>query len=299
LFVKGVVMSSESTEDGGVHVELAADLDEWLTEQAETLDVPREAVMEQLLAAYRASAEFDDETADAHPEADELDAVVAATVDERLSESVETATESAVSSYVPDIVDTVERQLADRFDTLEADFQAKIDDVRERVVQVKREADAKAPADHSHEEFDHIDALSQDIEGLEGEIADLRADVTEALETQDEQLGDIDDIDDRLDDVEDKLTRVAWVVSDLRDEQGGRDQNQKAVDRLKRAAAQENISTARCSNCSEQVEIGLLTEPQCPHCSATVSDVRPEGGIIRSKARLVAAAQLGPGEGDE
>ncbi|KZX47774.1 hypothetical protein [Haloarcula sp. K1] len=290
-------MSSESTDDGGVYVELSADLDEWLTEQAETLGVPRDAVMEQLLAAYMTAADSDDGIDDLiQPSADELDAVVAATVDEKLNGSVEAATESAVSSQLPDIVDTVERQLAERFDALEADFQTKIEDVRERVVQVKREADAKAPADHGHEEFDRIDALTQEIEDIEAELAALRGDVTESLETENERVADIDS---RLDDVEDKLTRVAWVVSDLRDDQGGRDQNQKAVDRLKRAAAQENISTARCSNCDEQVEIGLLTEPQCPHCNTTVSDVRPEGGIIRSKARLVAAAQLEPGETNE
>jgi len=297
-------MSSESTDDGGVHVELSADLDEWLTEQAETLGVPREAVMEQLLAAYMTAADSDEGMDNIlQPSADELDAVVAATVDEKLNGSVEAATESAVSAHIPDIVDTVERQLAERFDALEADFQTKIEDVRERVVQVKREADAKAPADHSHEEFDRIDALSQEIEEMKAELAALRDDVADSLETEDERVADIgdqvSDIDDRLDDVEDKLTRVAWVVSDLRDDQGGRDQNQKAVDRLKRAAAQENISTARCSNCDEQVEIGLLTDPQCPHCNTTVSDVRPEGGIIRSKARLVAAAQLEPGETNE
>jgi len=297
-------MSSESTDDGGVHVELSADLDEWLTEQAETLGVPREAVMEQLLAAYMTAADSDEGMDDIlQPSADELDAVVAATVDEKLNGSVEAATESAVSAHIPDIVDTVERQLAERFDALEADFQTKIEDVRERVVQVKREADAKAPADHSHEEFDRIDALSQEIEEMKAELAALRDDVADSLETEDERVADIgeqvSDIDDRLDDVEDKLTRVAWVVSDLRDDQGGRDQNQKAVDRLKRAAAQENISTARCSNCDEQVKIGLLTDPQCPHCNTTVSDVRPEGGIIRSKARLVAAAQLEPGETNE
>ncbi|AEM56672.1 conserved hypothetical protein [Haloarcula hispanica ATCC 33960] len=280
-----------------MYVELSADLDEWLTEQAETLGVPRDAVMEQLLAAYMTAADSDDGMDDLiQPSADELDAVVAATVDEKLNGSVEAATESAVSSQLPDIVDTVERQLAERFDALEADFQTKIEDVRERVVQVKREADAKAPADHGHEEFDRIDALTQEIEDIEAELAALRGDVTESLETENERVADIDS---RLDDVEDKLTRVAWVVSDLRDDQGGRDQNQKAVDRLKRAAAQENISTARCSNCDKQVEIGLLTEPQCPHCNTTVSDVRPEGGIIRSKARLVAAAQLEPGETNE
>ena len=297
-------MSSESTDDGGVYVELSADLDEWLTEQAEALGVPRDAVMEQLLAAYMTAADSGDEMDDLlQPSADELDAVVAATVDQKLNDSVEAATESAVSSQLPDIVDTVERRLADRFDALEADFQTKIEDVRERVVQVKREADAKAPADHGHEEFDRIGALSQEIEEIEAELAALRGDVTDSLEAQDERVDDtagrIDGIDDRLGDVEDKLTRVAWVVSDLREDQGGRDQNQKAVDRLKRAAAQENISTARCSNCDEQVEIGLLTEPQCPHCNTTVSDVRPEGGIIRSKARLVAAAQLEPGETHE
>ena len=297
-------MSSESTDDGGVYVELSADLDEWLTEQAEALGVPRDAVMEQLLAAYMTAADSGDGMDDLlQLSADELDAVVAATVDQKLNDSVEAATESAVSSQLPDIVDTVERRLADRFDALEADFQTKIEDVRERVVQVKREADAKAPADHGHEEFDRIGALSQEIEEIEAELAALRGDVTDSLEAQDERVDDtagrIDGIDDRLGDVEDKLTRVAWVVSDLREDQGGRDQNQKAVDRLKRAAAQENISTARCSNCDEQVEIGLLTEPQCPHCNTTVSDVRPEGGIIRSKARLVAAAQLEPGEAHE
>ncbi|EMA10063.1 hypothetical protein SAMN05443574_1108 [Haloarcula vallismortis] len=290
-------MSSESTDDGGVYVELSADLDEWLTEQAETLGVSRDAVMEQLLAAYMTTVDSDGETGDhIQPSSDELDAVVAATVDQKLNGSVEAATESAVNARIPDIADTVERQLADRFEALEAEFQTKIEDVRERVVQVKREADAKAPADHGHEEFDRIDALTREIEEIETELATLRGDVTDSFETQDERIADIDG---RLDDVEDKLTRVAWVVSDLRDDQGGRDQNQKAVDRLKRAAAQENISTARCSSCDEQVEIGLLTEPQCPHCNTTVSDVRPEGGIIRSKARLVAAAQLEPGETNE
>ncbi len=163
--------------------------------------------MEQLLAAYMTAADSDDGMDDLiQPSADELDAVVAATVDEKLNGSVEAATESAVSSQLPDIVDTVERQLAERFDALEADFQTKIEDVRERVVQVKREADAKAPADHGHEEFDRIDALTQEIEDIEAELAALRGDVTESLETENERVADIDS---RLDDVEDKLTRVA------------------------------------------------------------------------------------------
>lgn len=290
-------MSSESTDDGGVRVELAADLDEWLTERAETLGVPREAVVEQLLASYRATADFDDD-ADAAlgVSRDELDAVVAATVDEKLNGELDSAADDALQSRLPDIVDGVEDRLDDRIDDLQADFQGKIEDVRERVVQVKRETDAKAPADHDHEEFDRIDALRQEVDGLDRELAELRSDVTVGLETQEAA---VDDIDDRLSDLQDKLTRVAWVVSDLREDQGGRDANQRAVDRLKRAAAQEGLSAARCESCDEQVQIGLLTEPNCPHCNATVSDVRPEGGIFRTKARLVTAAQLESGATDE
>ncbi|MFB6224285.1 MAG: hypothetical protein ABEH86_11510 [Haloarcula sp.] len=290
-------MSSEPTDDGGVRVELSADLDEWLTEQADTLGIPRGAVVEQLLASYRATAEFDDEMADIFEHSpDELDAVVAATVDEKLNGSVEAATEAALSARLSDIVNGVERQLDGRFNDLDEEFQTKIEDIRERVVQVKREADSKAPADHDHEAFDRLDALQREIDGLDRELAELRSEVSDSRESQE---ATVRDIDDRLSDVEDRLTRVAWVVNDLREEQGGRDANQKSVDRLKRAAAQEGISSARCSNCDEQVEIGLLTEPNCPHCNVTVSDVRPEGGIIRSKAKLVAAAQLEPGEVDE
>jgi len=290
-------MSSESTDDGGVRVELAADIDEWLTEQAETLGVPREAVVEQLLASYKATVDRDDDSAAAVGfSRDELDAVVAATVDEKLNDELDAAAEDALQSRLPDIVDGVEDRLDGRLDDLEADFQGKIDDVRERVVQVKRDTDGKAPADHDHEEFDHVDALRQEVDALDRELAELRSDVTDDLGTQ---TAAVDDVDERLSDLQDKLTRVAWVVSDLREDQGGKDTTQRAVDRLKRAAAQEGISSARCESCDEQVDIGLLTEPNCPHCNATVSDVRPEGGIFRTKARLVTAAQLESGATDE
>ena len=83
------------------------------------------------------------------------------------------------------------------------------------------------------------------------------------------------------------------------DDVGADDAHDKAVDRIKRAAAQEGVETASCESCGESVNLGLLTAPECPHCEATVSDVRPTGGIFRKKARLVAAAQLESGdEGD-
>lgn len=333
-------MASESTDDGAVTVTLSGGLDEWLDEHAATLDIPRDALIEQLLAVYRTTAELDGEDGapsletlqtgdlstseleDAVDEAietkfdesieqaleaqltetveatvrDELDAVVAASVDEAIDEKLRNAVTAALSDQLPEISQAVETRLDDRFEGLEADFQAKIDDVRERVIQLKREVDTKAPADHDHDALDSIPEIEAELDELEAELQTLRTDLDEDVSANQTA---IEDVEARFEDAEDKLKRVAWVVSDLRDEQGGKDAYQKAVDRLKRAAAQEGISTANCENCGESVDISLLTDPQCPHCSTTVSDVRPDGGILRKKARLVTASQLESGENHE
>lgn len=300
-------MASEPTEEGAGTVELPPGLDEWLDERAAELGQPRELVVEQLLAAYRTTVEAEDaeslaghadlETAVDEAVADRVDAAVAAAVED----TVESHLDTTVQDRLPDIADAVEGRLDARFEDIEGDFQSKITDVRERVVQLKRELDAKAPADH--EAFETVAELEADLTALNRELVEVRDEVEADIEDHASRLDDVEGrfeaVESRLDDTADKLKRVAWVVSDLRENQGGRDAHQKAVDRIKRAAAQEGITTASCQSCGDSVEISLLTEPQCPHCNSTVSDVRPEGGIIRKKATLVTAAQLEAGPEDE
>ncbi len=299
-------MASESTDEGVVAVELPPELDEWLDERARELGEPREELVTQLLAAYRTTTERDggDLATALDVEArvedamqDELDAAVAAAVDDVLEERVD----STVRDRLPDITDAVESRVEGRLDDVEDEFGEKITDVRQRVVQLKRELDGKAPADH--EAFEVVGELDDSVAELNRELVEVRDEFEGELTAQTERVDELetrfDEFEERLDDTEDKLKRVAWVVNDLRDDQGGRDAHQKAVDRIKRAAAQEGISSASCQNCGEKVEIGLLTDPQCPHCGSTVSDVQPEGGIIRKKASLVTAAQLEAGPTDE
>ncbi|WP_254271996.1 ribbon-helix-helix protein, CopG family [Haloarcula marina] len=306
-------MASESAEEGAVTVELPPELDEWLNEHAASLDAPREVVIRQLLAAYRTTVEMDEaaslsalvdvDAATGDAIQDQIEASVAATVDEVVANRLDESVDSTVGDRLPHITDAVEGRLDDRFEALDAEFQGKIADVRERVIQLKRELDEKAAADHDHDEFATVDELESMTAALERDL-DALGDALEAdLDEQGTRIDDVaaraEDVERRLADIEEKLTRVAWVVSDLRDSQGGRDAQQKAVDRIKRAAAQEGISTASCQNCGESVDIGLLTEPQCPHCNSTVSDVRPDGGIFRKKARLVTAAQLEAGPSND
>lgn len=300
-------MASESTDEGVVAVELPPELDEWLDERASELGEPREELVTQLLAAYRTTTmerdggdlatALDVESRVEDAMQDELDAAVAAAVDEMLAERVD----STVRDRLPDITDAVESRVEGRLKDVEDDFAGKLTDVRERVVQLKRELDGKAPADH--EAFETVAQLDESVAELNRELVDVRDEFEDDLTAQTERVDDFetrfDEFERRLEDTEEKLKRVAWVVNDLRDNQGGRDAHQKAVDRIKRAAAQEGISSASCQNCGEKVEIGLLTDPQCPHCNSTVSDVQPEGGIIRKKASLVTAAQLEAGPTDE
>jgi|GEM_PF-522552 len=242
-----------------------------------------------------------------------VDDRVEQTVDERLADAVE----AAITDRLPSIADAVESRLDDRItgategvegeverveediERVESEFQGKIEDVRERVVQVKQEADAKAPRNHSHPELDRLDELDAEIEEIGTDLLTVRDELDDLDERVDETDETVDDVLGRLDDTEDKLKRVAWVVSDLREDTRGKDSNDRAVARIKRAAAQEGITSASCENCSESVEIALLTDPECPHCNAAVTDVRPEGGLFRSKARLVTASELEAGEENE
>lgn len=235
-----------------------------------------------------------------------VDARVEQVVEERLADAVE----GAVADKLPSIADAVESRLDDQLsgatddveadlERLDAEFQEKLDDVRQRVVQVKKEADAKAPADHTHEALERIDELDAEIESIGTDLLTVRDELDELDERVAETDESLEDALGRLDDAEDKLKRVAWVVSDLRDDTRGKDSHERAVARIKRAAAQEGITTASCENCSESVDVALLTDPECPHCHAAVSDVRPEGGIFRTKARLVTAAELEAGDDDE
>lgn len=267
-------MSSESTEEESLTVHLPAELDDWLDEQAADSDVDRETLLIQLLTSYRKTAEL----------ADGSDGSA------RISDAG--TIESAIAERLPEASEAMRDQLERRLDAVEADFEEKLDDVRERVIQVKQSADAKAPADHSHEEFDRFVTLANRLDELEDEVETL----TERLEAVTERERDVGEIEERLDTVQDRLQTVAWVVGDLREAQessGG----MEAVDRIKRAAAKADVDRAQCENCGNGVELALLTDANCPHCNATVTDVEPSSGLF-SKPQLLVASQLEPGDGE-
>ncbi|MFC7082464.1 hypothetical protein [Halorussus caseinilyticus] len=191
----------------------------------------------------------------------------------------------------------VEADLADVETDLayaENDFEDKIEDVRERVVQVKRETDGKAPADHDHPELhgrteevaDRADRLAEELDALSETVSEL----DERVETGFDNYEDVlEYLTDATDDLEAKLTTLAEVTTDLRDQTetlAARHAARAAADELAHLANRRGVESAKCGHCSETVHVGLLAEPKCPHCASTFNDVEPKQGLFGS-AKLV------------
>jgi len=307
-------MASESTDEEALTVSLPADLDDWLGERADSLGVDREAVLLQLLSSYRAAAELDDDLTSPAALGEELDRQVESQLQDRVEDAVQSAlaerldtrieaamqskatalVEEAASEQLSNATGRVRQQVGERVDAVESKHDEDIEDIRSRVVQLKRELDGKAPASHDHEAFERITGLAAELSELETRVAEIEEDVSGTVEEHDVA---IDDIDERLESLQDRLKTVAWVVSDLRDaheSQGGLE----AVERIKRAAAKNDIDRAKCENCGNGVALALLTEPECPHCEATVTNVEAASGFF-GKPRLLTASQLESGASNE
>jgi predicted nucleic acid-binding Zn-ribbon protein len=245
-------------------------LEGWLDAKAEELGVNRE----ELLARLR--------NGDA-PEAVDGEAFAALQREfgERLSETRE--------EFETQLAE-VEADLADA----EQEFDEKIQDVRERVVQVKRETDGKAPADHDHPDLrdqtesvaDRADRLADELDALSETVEELDEQVQTGFENYEDVL---EYLTDATDDLEARLATLAEVTVELRDQTRtltARHAARAAADELAHLANRRGVESAKCGHCGETVHIGLLAEPKCPHCASTFNDVEPKQGLFGS-AKLV------------
>jgi archaellum component FlaC len=272
-------MASEKSDEGRTSVSLPADLGDWLDEEARSRDLDREGLLEGLVAAFREVAREG-------------------------GTPIELRDGAEPPEEVPDVVE-------ERFDEQHAEFMDLIEDVRKRVIQVKRETDAKAPADHDHETLradlegtaDRCDDLEAELVTLRGTVEALRDDLDAGFENYEEILEYLDDEVDRLDD---RLETVARVLVDVRSEvqrQARRATRRAEVEELKRAANQHGIRSAVCEDCGESVEIALLTRPECPHCASTFSTVTPKqrffgSHVLETGSRPALEGQVAPDPDD-
>lgn len=236
-------MASEEHEQLGVPFALPSDVDDWIDEEAARRNESREEVRRRLVAAVHATMVDDGETEHARP-ASETD------------------------------LETLRSQLENQRE----EFADLLEDVRERVIQVKREADRKAPATHSHDEY----ATADDLREVRDTLADLEETTRTGFDNFEEILeGLVDD----LDELDDRSTILANAIVELRDRRSARaarERRRAAVEELQLAANRLGINRAACEECASDVTMSLLTHPECPHCGCSFADVSTRSSLFGS-----------------
>lgn len=234
-------MASEEHEQLGVPFALPADVDDWIDEEAARRDESREEVCRRLVATVHATMVDDGEHARPATETD---------------------------------LETLQSHL----ETQREEFTDLLEDVRERVIQIKREGDRKAPAAHSHDEYATADELR--------EVQDTLAELEETTRTGFDNFEEIlERVVDDLDDLEDRSTILANAIVELRDRRSARaarERRRAAVECLQLDANRLGINRAACEGCSSNVTISLLTRPECPHCERSFTDVSTKSSLFGS-----------------
>jgi chromosome segregation ATPase len=183
---------------------------------------------------------------------------------------------------------------------LEKDFEDKLQDGRQRIVQVKRELDEKTEVDQDYSALrDRIEELDPaDLEERQDEFEQRISDLDDKLETlaasaitiqdQVDQLTRVDDVVDdhrsTINDLGETVEKLTSAVAEtqqrvetLKQEDGTRN----TLDRLFERANRTGVRRAACETCGEKIDIALLRTPSCPVCGEAFVDVE-EGGLFRS-----------------
>ncbi|SFC36736.1 hypothetical protein SAMN05444422_107226 [Halobiforma haloterrestris] len=256
-------MAGEENENGGVSFALPADVDDWIADAAERRDESRDEFCRRLLTAARAVAAAENGVLEADVEAESEDG------DGEGGEG-----EYAFDPVVRDDLEALQGEL----EASREEFRELLEDVRSRVVQVKRETDAKAPADHGHPEY----AEAETLERLQADLEALEETVDGGFDNFEEVL---DYLLERTDRLEERSTVLATAVVDLRDRWDDlveRERQRAQVEDLKLAANRLGIRSAACEECDASVDLALLTAPECPHCASPFADVRERTSFFGS-----------------
>jgi small-conductance mechanosensitive channel len=270
---------------------LSEELRRWVDRRADELGVSRTAVLGEALAAYREVVASDGEFEPVADEAD-LDALAdrVTDLDDRLDAlaadlDAERDRLAAVEGRDGDAAVDPERvaDLDRAVDALGTELDEKIADVRERVIQLKREADAKAPADHDHADLaERIERAAATASEADERATTVERRVDEGFENFEEVLSYLTDTTEEL---ESRASTLARAAVDLRERTATLETERAArrvADEIRATAARNGDRTAVCEACSRDVRLGLLGRPACPHCGTAVTDLEPSRGLFGS-----------------
>ncbi|OYR82483.1 hypothetical protein DJ71_11885, partial [Halorubrum sp. E3] len=147
---------------------------------------------------------------DLDPTDETVDAAIESAADETdvgREELLKRAIVALADSEGVDVPDAEEvAAIRTRLDDLDAEVDEKIGDLRERFVDLYHDLEAKAPADHTHEEMgDRLDAIAADLDSVADRVDEVEAEAAATATVGEAVEETIDALDDRLASVESRL----------------------------------------------------------------------------------------------
>lgn len=258
----------DGTSDAVDGIALEGPAASWLEARADELGIGEDELLNRLLAAHR--------------QLEEQDTEVEALVTESDLEDVESSLEDDVAGVADDV------------EAAESTFEDKLEDVRQRVIQIKRETDQKASTDHDHPDVEErLETTAKALKDLEARHDDLAANVEELQERVDAGFENFEEVlsylRDETDALDRKTTTLASAVLSLRESVASlaaAEAHRERAEQLKREANLSGVQTADCADCGQAVTVAQLAAPECPFCGAVFEGVDPKSSWFGSNTLL-------------
>jgi len=184
--------------------------------------------------------------------------------------------------------DEVPEAVEERLDSIDEEYMSLIEDVRERVIQVKREVDEKAPANHDHMDITErledltaeTDRIADDVDDIETRADELESRIDAGFENYEDVLEYLTDTTDELQERTELLARAVLDVQEEVRRLANKSARRAEAESLQLAANRLGVRTADCGHCGTEVDVALLNLPECPHCATAFSDVEEKRGFF-------------------
>ncbi|QAU13951.1 hypothetical protein EKH57_15190 [Halorubrum sp. BOL3-1] len=254
---------------------------------AEEAGVSREELLKRALVALAESEGID------VPDADEVAAVESRLDD--LDDDVDAKVTDLRERFI-DLYREVESLDAGEDGDGGAADAARLDGLADELEAVAARADRLDAAIADAPSSDRLDDLGDHVDDLDDHVDERFDGLDDRLDAVDERVASVEsDVAgisaDELSEIDDKLSRVANAVVKLkrRLDAAERDRaDRERVDALTRTANRHGVRAADCDHCGGDVELGLLSTPECPHCGRRFEELEPNTGFLGTSRLLVA-----------
>ncbi|QZA87865.1 hypothetical protein K0C01_08650 [Salinarchaeum sp. IM2453] len=185
-----------------------------------------------------------------------------------------------------------DQQFQQTIQDLRSSQQELINDLRDRITEVKLESEQKAPNHHEHSHHQHeLKDITSDIEDGEERVDGHATDMTQVRSNLDDGFNKYEKtlitLLEQTDNSIEKSKVLGESLLELRellDPAVKKYAQQDLLSDIMKTANRQNITKARCAECGSKVQLSQLTTPQCPYCSSRFVDVESKQhvtGLIR------------------